>query len=338
MPIDKNMQNSNKPINIDDIARMANVSKSTVSRYLNKGSVSKNTSEKIEAVITQTNYSPNSFAQSLKAKRTNLIGTVVPRLDSFSLTRTLEGVDSMLNQANYELLILNTYQDPERELEALRSLVKQKVAGIIYFATILTSEHIELLKQIEIPVIVIGQEIPGQVCVLSADYEAGKIMGDYAYQLGHRNIAYFGVTEKDAAVGRTRKNGVFDALSQYDIQPAFYETKFKIQDAYGLAMRVLPQKLYSYIICATDNIAIGVLKAARELKIQLPEELSISGFGDDEITDAVSPTITTMHYDYQKIGRITAQYLIQENLNPLPLLTYVNPYFKAKESTREVKL
>ena len=93
---------------ISDIAKLSGVAKSTVSRYLNGGSVSEATKKKIEHVIKETGYIPNTFARSLKAKKPNIIGTIVPRLDSYATSQTLIGIDEQLRKLNYQMLISNT--------------------------------------------------------------------------------------------------------------------------------------------------------------------------------------------------------------------------------------
>ncbi len=329
------MSNDNKElVTISDISRLAGVSKSTVSRYLNGGSISKKTTDKIKKIVHETNYSPNSFAQSLKAKKNNLIGTIVPRLDSYSIVQSLAGMDQEFAEKKYELLILNTYQSPERELEALQTFKKQKVAGIVFFATILKDEHIQLLKSLDVPIIILGQEVEDYHNVLYSDYEAGYKIGQYAHQLGHRSITYLGVTEADRSVGHSRKKGVFDALQLFDIHPDYYETTFQTKDAYKLSLKLLPHNESTYIICATDNIALGVLKAARELNIEIPQDISISGFGGYDITDAVTPTITTVKYAYQKAGHVTANSIIRlVNKEEVANVTLIENHVEIKNST-----
>ncbi|MFY7869100.1 MAG: LacI family DNA-binding transcriptional regulator, partial [Exiguobacterium sp.] len=95
-----------KQVTIKDIAELAGVAKSTVSRYLNGGSVGKATREKLDRVIRDTNYEPNQFAQSLKSKQTKMIGVIVPRLDSYAASRTMMGIDEQLTERGYQMLVV----------------------------------------------------------------------------------------------------------------------------------------------------------------------------------------------------------------------------------------
>src|SRR5699024_3228995 len=108
----------------------AGVAKSTVSRYLNNGSISQKTREKIEKIIKETGYTTNTYAQSLKAEKTNMIGVIIPRLNSASTNEVLEGIDATARKAGYQLVITNSNQENARELENIQTLQRQKVAGI----------------------------------------------------------------------------------------------------------------------------------------------------------------------------------------------------------------
>lgn len=118
-------------VTINDIAKMAGVAKSTVSRYLNGGSISKKTKAKLDAIVAETGYTPNTFAQSLKAKRTNIVGTIIPRLDSYSSNAVLEGIDQELLKRQMQLVIMNSSQSVEREIENIYTLGRQKADAII---------------------------------------------------------------------------------------------------------------------------------------------------------------------------------------------------------------
>ncbi|MGA9466781.1 MAG: LacI family DNA-binding transcriptional regulator, partial [Exiguobacterium marinum] len=166
-----------KQVTIKDIAELAGVAKSTVSRYLNGGSVGKATREKLDRVIRETNYEPNQFAQSLKSKQTKMIGVIVPRLDSYAASRTMMGIDERLTERGYQMLVVNTAQQTEREIEQLYNLAKQKVAGIIWLGTTVTERHLEAIEAIQIPVLLIGQQHDNVHSLVYPDYEAAYALG-----------------------------------------------------------------------------------------------------------------------------------------------------------------
>ncbi len=144
--------------NISDIAKLAGVSKSTVSRFLNNGSVIHNTKEKLTKIIEDTNYQPNQFAQSLRARRTHLIGAIIPRMNSYAVDETIKGLIHQCHIHNYQLLLNYTGLEMDAEITALETLSRSKVDGIVLMATNITSKHIEVIEKINVPVIIVGQE------------------------------------------------------------------------------------------------------------------------------------------------------------------------------------
>jgi len=296
---------------ISDIAKIAGVAKSTVSRYLNGGSVSEETKKKIQSAIEETDYSPNPFAQSLKAKKTNIIGTVVPRLDSYAASQTLIGIDEQLKKANFQMLISNTSQKIEREIESIYSFAKQKMAGIILLATEITDLHLQAFADVNVPVLLIGQEHKDLHSLIHDDYHAGYKIGEYILEKGHRKIAYLGVTEKDIAVGVKRKKGFQMALEgRKDCEVRYYETEFNIPSAQSAAYKIINEFKPTIVVCATDNIALGVHKVAYVMGLSIPKDLSVTGFGGYEVTEIIHPGLTTAKFFYKEAGKKAAENII----------------------------
>ncbi|OLS37268.1 LacI family DNA-binding transcriptional regulator [Bacillus sp. MRMR6] len=308
---------------ISDIAKLAGVAKSTVSRFLNGGSVGEATKKKIEQAIKETGYTPNPFAQSLKAKRTNIIGTIVPRLDSYAASQTLMGIDEQLKRMNYQMLISNTSQNLEREIESIYSFANQKMAGIILLATEITDQHIEAFEAVNVPVLLIGQEHENFHSLIHDDFNAGYEMGRYVLEKGYRKIAYLGVTERDISVGIKRKQGFKKAMKEVaDCQVHFYETLFKIPAAQASAMEIIDEFQPSIFVCATDNIALGVLKAAYSEGMTIPKDLAVTGFGGYDVTGIIHPGLTTAKFFYKDAGQTAARHIVElVNERPVEKIT-----------------
>ncbi|MEH7085934.1 LacI family DNA-binding transcriptional regulator [Neobacillus drentensis] len=295
-----------------DIAKLAGVAKSTVSRFLNGGSVGEATKKKIEQAIKETGYTPNPFAQSLKAKKTNIIGTIVPRLDSYASSQTLIGIDEQLKQMNYQMLISNTSQNLEREIESIYGFANQKMAGIILLATEITDQHIEAFETVKVPVLLIGQEHEDFYSLIHDDFCAGYEMGRYVLEKGYRKIAYLGVTERDISVGVKRKQGFKKAIQEVeDCEVRFYETLFKIPAAQASAMEIIHEFQPSIIVCATDNIALGVMKAAYSEGLTIPKDIALTGFGGYDVTEIMHPGLTTAKFFYKEAGETAAKHIVE---------------------------
>ena len=166
-----------------------------------------------------------------------------------------------------QLLITNADQNREREIEAIYTLAKQKVDGIVLFAAEITPEHEKAFEESATPVVIVGQSHPNYHCVIHDDEKAGYSVGEYAVANGHKDILVFGVDEADQAVGITRRKGIEKAFIGKDIAYTFIKTSFAMMDAYKLALEVLPETKATFIIGATDNIAIGIMRAAHELQL-----------------------------------------------------------------------
>lgn len=299
-------------VTISDIAHLAGVAKSTVSRYLNGGYVSEETGQRINKIIKETNYEPNTFAQSLKAKRTHLIGVIVPRLNSYAVCLLLKGIDEALRENGFQMLISNTDQKVDREIESLYSFANQKVAGIILVATTLTEAHLKSISEINTPVLGVGQEHEMIPSIAYDDEQAGYEVGKYVLDCGHRNLIYLGVSETDIAVGLKRKQGFKRAIHEVvDCQVTYYKSSFLMEDAQRLFSNIIQEGGFqnkTAVVCATDNIALGIMKAARKHGMQVPQDISITGFGDYEVADLIG--LTTVRYPYQETGSLTAKKII----------------------------
>ncbi|MBL1228614.1 LacI family DNA-binding transcriptional regulator [Enterococcus sp. BWB1-3] len=310
-------------ITIKGIAKEAGVSKSTVSRYLNNGYVSKETAEKIEKIIQKHNYSPNEFARNLKSQKSNFTGVILPRINSPSAISTLVGLERKEREYGRQLLMVNTELNINREIESLHNLEQNKVAGIILMATAITERHIETIKTLKVPVLVLGQEDERITSLTHNNYQAGIYLAEGLLQFGHQKIVYVGVTEQDIEVGVKRKAGVIAGFSQLKgTQLTFLETGFEVEDAFHLGYEELQAPQGSLYIAATDNIAIGLMKAAHRLGITIGETVSVAGFGGYSIGDYVYPSLTTIDLHHERLGALASdcmeKLIYRETIDSIP--------------------
>ncbi|MCF0146760.1 MAG: LacI family DNA-binding transcriptional regulator [Clostridium sp.] len=299
-------------ITIQDIANMCQVSKSSVSRYLNGGYVSKENKAKIHEAIEKTGFEENFFAKRLKTKKSNLIGVIIPRIDSSTVGKVLNGINSVIEKEGYTTIMLISNLSVEKELEHINSLYQQGVDGIIVDTLGVTKQHVELINKIEIPVICLCPENEYINCMSIDDYEAGRIMGKYFYNLNHRNIVFLGVSEKDKAVGFIRKKGFYDVFKEsgeeYKIN--FVETDFTFNRAYEKGKEVMSYKP-SAVVCATDNICLGLMLYLNENKISIPDEVSIAGFGGYDVGAVIYPPLTTIDFNHGILGVKSAEAILK---------------------------
>lgn len=296
-------------VTIQDIANMVGVSKSTVSRYLNGGYVSEDTANKISEAVEKTGYRLNFFAKRLKSKNSGIIGVVISRFDSYTAGKILKSLNKSLEEKGYQILILSSELDKKKELECIEKLYQQGVDGIVVMSFEITKEDISITNKINIPIVYTGQSNNLLKCVKIDDRRAGRMLGDYIRDKGHRDIVFLGVSEKDKAVGVERKEGFYEAFNNIDCNITFVETDFSFNKAYEVSEEVIKQKPTA-VIGATDNIILGFVRYAFEKGYSIPEDFSVAGFGGYDVGLAVHPTITTVNIDYEAVGKKAADVVI----------------------------
>lgn len=287
-----------KKITINDIARIANVSKSTVSRYLNGGSISPKTREKIDDVVVAHNYQPNAFAQSLKQQINHTVGVIVPRLDSSAQTEMLRGLDNA-NQDDI-FLIVNSYQDEARELAAIERLSSQNIGGLILLTANISANIRQLLEQFDIPIVIQGQDDSGFHRVVMNDVAAGRNVAAYLLTLAPRRVLLLGIdAKKDQAIGHDRFNPIQQALHDHQIAYDIVMSDFNLQVAKDDALTAMQQQQYDVVVAATDRMAVGALQAS----LTLHQSPKIIGFGQSDMSRIVTPNLTSFEYDFFETGR-----------------------------------
>lgn len=300
-----------KNLTMSDIAKMAGVGKSTVSRYFNNGYVKEETREKIRKVIEENDYAPNALAQIMKAKQSKLIGIITATLDSKTSARMMMSLDKYVRDEGYMPLIINTSHNELRELKSIESLWKLQVDGIVLLATHITMAHHKIASKLDIPFVFVGQTFDEGISIIYDDYHAGKDVGHYIAEKGHRDIVYLGVNQKDEAVGVIRKKGVLDGLKEAGIDRVYCgETDFHFDHSRKKIAEILDKRNPTAIICATDNIALACYKEMRERGLDMPQDISLIGFGGYEVSSLVTPSITTIRFENEEAGRMAGKTII----------------------------
>lgn len=301
-----------KKLTINDIARMSGVGKSTVSRYLNGGSVKEATSQKIKKVIEDNNYEPNMFAR-LNAKNSRIIGLVVPGFNSVTTPHLVEVIVAYLKKNDYTPLIMHTGNDMDEEIRSIERLKNINVDGIMVLATSVTKEHHIVAEKLGIPILFLGQRFPEENSVINDDYNAALELGEYLGSKGASRVLGLWVSKTDLAVGKERRQGIEDGLALFGVKDIeFIETSFFYEDAVKRTEEIVKRKvLPDTIVCATDRIAQGVYKVLCEHHIRIPEDISVTGFGDYETSELLNPPLTTVRFDLQSWGEVSAETMIQ---------------------------
>ena len=301
-----------KKLTIVDIAKMAGVGTTTVSRYFNGGNLKKETRERIKEIVDKYNYTPNTFAKALKSTDSKIIGVIVPCLHSYISGNTLKYLDKELKENNYETLIMNANFDKSKQLEYIKKLARMNVDGIILLPTTMSKAYESTIKSIDVPVVMLGQEGEYTYSVEYNDFNAARDLTNYVLSSGHKKVAYLGVSEDDVAVGYYRKLGVLRSLEKYNLEPEnILITNFGMEEGYEIVKENIEKlKEDSCLICATDNLAYGAIKALEEEDLNVGEDYSVAAFGDYTSSALLKSPLTTIKFDLKDAAKQTVEMLL----------------------------
>lgn len=299
---------------IKEIAELAGVSSAAVSRYLNGGYVAEEKKARIAKVIEQTGYRPSAQARALRSGSARIVGVIVPKINSESVSRITAGISQELDRAGYQMLLADTHNDPEREVDYLDLFENYPVDGIILVATVVTPRHRARLRSLKVPLVVAGQKVREANCVYHDDAGAARELGRRVARAATGKVAWIGVTREDRAAGRARTDGFAQGLEAEGLSlPAELcrESAFSIDSGYEAACDLLAhEEGVSFVSCATDTIAAGAIRAIQEHVGEAAEAPRVSGFGDNQFLRAVTGGIPTVHFGYKTSGVKAVQMLM----------------------------
>ena len=301
-------------MDINGIARLAGVSRATVSRYLNDGYVSKEKSDLIAKAIEETGYVPSQQARTLRTGKTKLVGVVIPKINSASVGRMVAGVSDVLGEGGYQVLLGNTENDEHAEIDYITLFAQtNKADGIILIGTVITPQHVQAMRDARVPVVVLSQKIREFSCVYHADYTAMLELSLHVLKTS-RHPAFIGVREEDVATGKMRHKAFLDACAQRSVavpDDAHLSGGFTIEYGHALAEKILAAHPETdAVLCATDNIAYGATMCLREHGLRIPEDVQVTGVGDSTYSAVSVPALTTVHHYYKTSGVEAARMLL----------------------------
>jgi LacI family transcriptional regulator len=304
-------------VTMQDVAIQAGVSIATVSRVINgSDKVSEKTRRKVIAVCEGLHYNINPIAQKLRLGRTNSIYAILPFLTLPSIVEGLRGVMAALSDTIYELVpfTLGTPQDRDRKINELSQ--KSRTDGLLIISMPVNDEQVNLLITNRMPTILIDSHHPQLNRINIDDIAGGKMITNYLISLGHRKIGFLSSFLKNPLQFSStiyRYQGYCEALQEagIDVNPNYQlEGEHGRREAKLLAIEMLKQNdPPTAIFASSDTKAIGVLDAAKELDLQVPEQLSVVGY--DDIRDAEFVNLTTVKQPLFQAGRLAGQRLVQ---------------------------
>jgi DNA-binding LacI/PurR family transcriptional regulator len=303
------------PATIRDVAKKADVGVGTVSRVLNDNpSVSEATREKVLHAIDELDFQPNPIARQLSIGRTLTIGIILPYLTIPSYIERLRGVQKTLADSEYDLVIFSIDNLSQKNAYFKDLTRKSRVDGMLIVSLPPNDEEADHFAKSGIPTVLIDSDHPLLCRIIADDVEGGRIATRHLIKLGHRKIAFltdYLDTPFHPAM-KFRYHGYREVLEQNDIP---FISEYLIEGDRGrIKARIMAKKLMGLknpptaIFASSDTHAIGVLDAAQELEIKVPEELSVIGY--DNIRDSAYNNLTTIDQSLFNSGAQGAQMLL----------------------------
>lgn len=307
------------PTTIKDIARQAGVSHTTVSRALhNSPLISKETIDRIQSIATELGYHPSFTARSLKTNRSQALGVIVSHIADPFFSEILQGIDDVAQANGYSLFIAAAQNDSQRESAIVQSMCDHSVDGVILCSPHLPLEQSQQLQSFNIPIVAINNQSEEDYpySIYHDDIDGGHQACDYLVNLGHRRIAYLG----DASSGRTtheRFIGFKQVMAKHKLTiPEHYVyqvlgNSFPHGSAaaqYFINLPVTP----TAIICYNDILAIGLMKGLNQSGVQVPRDISLTGFDNIQFSDFTSPPLTTIDQPKRFLGAEAARMMLDQ--------------------------
>jgi LacI family sucrose operon transcriptional repressor len=259
---------------------------------------------------------PSYSARTIRTRVTKLVGVILPKLSSESISRITEGISEVMGREGFELLLVNTANDYNREISSLELFRQNRVDGVILLASVFTELHRSLLSKMRVPAVIVGQRLDGFNCVCHNDLGAAYSMTRLMLEKGAKRPAMIAADTNDRAAGRDRLLGFEKALTEAGIAPdakRIETAKFNMDSGYEKAKRLFSGRIRpDCLFCATDTIAAGAMQYLREAGIRIPEDVMVGAVGDSRMGKMLYVPLSSVHLHYKTAGIEGAKMLLSE--------------------------
>ena len=333
-----------KSVTIKDVAKAAGVSYSTVSRALSGSpEISEQTRERIIQICKEMNYTANTIARAMVMKSTKLLGLVLPSINNPFMSEMAYHIDRQARARGYNIILCNSSGDPEQEREQFELMIGRQVDGVLLLPAM--SDSYPLLEPYlsRIPTVFVGENLrEAPESYVSVDNFRGAQIGmEYLYDLGHRDILYFG-RRRGSTTHHLRAEGYASFCKEHGLKEQYCNNMFSstsIKYGYQQALQLFQQERgYTAIFAATDTNALGIMQAAEELGISIPGDISLLGF--DNIRDSGLPRIdlSTIEQPKKLLASVAVDTLLDKITNELSGYSHriISPALIERASCRRI--
>lgn len=306
-----------RPLSIKDIARLARVSHSTVSRALqNSPLVNARTAEKIRKIAHDSGYHASAVARGLVTKRTRTIGLAVTTIADPFASEVVSGIEQTANDHGYSVFLADSNADPVREKKIVQSFAERRVDGIVVTSSRVGALYLPLLSEMMVPIVLVNNQHPGAFVhsVMIGNLEGSYEATNHLIALGHRRIAYLG--DRFGYQSDTERfAGYRKALDKAAIP--FLPDLVAHGDGKAAEAVLAMEKLLALpdpptaVCCYNDMSALGAMRAIRLHRLRVPEDISLVGFDDLFLASYTQPPLTTVRQPMRRMGQLAMESLIR---------------------------
>jgi LacI family transcriptional regulator len=308
-----------KKVTIKDIAVMLGISPHSVSKALNnKPGVSEELRQKVKDVAREMNYVPNVFGRGLSGKTIKTIGIIVPNDTNPAYSIIIAGMERKAANAGYNIILSNSHEDATMERKLIHMLLEKRVDGIILTpsARAEAAENIELLRQFEVPYVLLGRTFENQnhPSVVSQNVAGAYLVGQYLLQKGHRQVIYLTNKRSFTAVEQ-RIEGLQKAFSEQALslprENIYRCCEVNIESSYQQMLAILQQRRdFTAVFTYNDIVAYGAMKALYECRLRIPSDIAIVGFDNLMFSEICLVPLTTVDQHLPMLGKLAIQRLL----------------------------
>ncbi|WP_308552836.1 LacI family DNA-binding transcriptional regulator [uncultured Peptoniphilus sp.] len=304
---------------IKDVAKMADVSISTVSRVINDSKpVSPEARRRVLKAIEVLDYKPNEVARSLVTKKSNLIGVIVNDIGSTYVSSILRGVEEIGRMYKYDILLSSSYGDSEVEVKFAKLLLQKQVEGIIVISDTLNTKLLYRLEESKIPYINVNRFYNvDEHYTVGVNHKDGTYqMTNYLVENGHKNIGLLYVRKDfDRTEEKIKEDGYLEALGEHGLSKNTIGIEGIREKDVAEIMDKVEEKIKSGVtafVTTQDEIGIHLQNALLDRGYKIPEDVSVTGYGATEMTELTRPKLTSVKVPYYDIGAVAIRKILKE--------------------------
>lgn len=309
-----------KKTTIHEIAKELNTTASTVSRALNNNPrISDDTKKKVLDMAEKMGYEPNTMAASLRMGRSKLIGIIVPFADRIFFSSVIRGIEEEVKKSGYNVIICQSYEKVENEIDDVNALLSAQVAGIIISLSRETDsiEHLNKVIKKHKTLVLFDRtsELVNASSVVIDDYHGAYVAVSHLINNGYSKIAFFSGNKK-VSIFKERFRGYLAALSDHNIPVTdefIVEVKSDVEQGKLATEELMNQKNKpDAIFSSSDFSALGAIKWLTQNNYRIPQDIGVIGFGNDPFTQYLDPTMTSVDQKSMEMGKTTAQVFMEQ--------------------------